>query len=671
MIRRLAVVLCGVVLLLGKAEAQTTNESPIAQAIQDADAALERIASISKENRSAANTLLAFDDVVARFFEATQPIAFMAQVSTDSAERERGRLASQEQGEWFIQLTKREDIFRAFRELEARQLDLDPERERLLEHVLRDFRREGMELSEEKRARILEIDNALNELGIEFRQNISDDESVLYLRPDEVEGISDSFLSSLERAEELYIWPVKGPAIFQVYNYCSIPTTRLKMVAAVARRAGTQNVDVLEKMIRLRAEKARVLGYRHHADYQLETRMAQDADQVAAFFADLRPKLRRKAEQDYTELQDAKRQDTGDPSAKLEAWDVRYYQNWLMREKYAVDTDAIRAYFPMDAVTDGLFSITQSLYGLRYENVTKKAQAAGRLLWHEDVQLFEVWDKASERLMGEFYLDLHPRANKYSHAAKFSIRLGQKKADGTSIHPIVALVCNFTKPTATEPSLLSHDEVETYFHEFGHCLHSILGDTSLAWFTGTQVARDFVEAPSQMFENWVWDPAVLQSFSKHYETGEPLPKALIDGLIAARNLGSGLSTEGQVYLGMMDYAFHTDPEGEVDTTKIAHEVYAQTRMFEPLPGYFQASFGHLVGYDAGYYGYLWSLVYASDMFSRFAREGLLNASTGKAYRDAVLSRGGTRDELAMVRAFLGREPNAAAFLEHLGLSNGQ
>ncbi|MEQ8766508.1 MAG: M3 family metallopeptidase [Planctomycetota bacterium] len=642
------------------------QDSAIEEALNRANTAIDEIVAVPSDERTVENTLLAFDDAVARFFEDSQRIAFMAQVSTDAEERERGRKADQAQGEWFIRLTKREDLYEAMKELEGSdRAPKDGEPKRLLEQLLRDFRREGMGLSEEKRNRILEIDNQLNELGIDFRRRISEDESVLFLTPEEVKGTTESFRSTLERADDVYIWPVKGPAIFQIYNQCQVPDTRLKMVAAVARRAGSQNVTTLEKMIALRAEKAKLLGYANHVDYQTETRMAKNAKAVADFYEDLRPKLRKKAKQDYAELLAAKRKDTGDASAELEAWDVRYYQNWLMREKYSVDTEAIRAYFPMEAVTDGLFRITQTLYGLEYKDVTDQADT-----WHDDVKLFEVWDKASNELMGKFYLDLYPRPNKYSHAAKFSIRLGQKRPNGERVTPIVALVCNFTKPTQDEPSLLSHDEVETYFHEFGHCLHSILGDTDVAWFSGTQVARDFVEAPSQMFENWVWDARVLKSFTKHYQTGEPLPDELIEGLIAARNLGSGLSTEGQVYLGMMDYAFHVDPKGDVDTTELASEIYSQTRMFDPLPGYFQASFGHLVGYDAGYYGYLWSLVYASDMFSRFEELGMMSPEAGRLYREKVLSKGGTRDELEMVQDFLGRESNADAFLKHLGLDAG-
>ena len=647
---------------------EPTSDSPIARQIATANASIDAIVAIPDEQRTFANTVVALDDAAARFFNDSRMTAFMAQVSTDSEQRARGRQASADVSDWFSVVNKREDLYKAVVAVAATKPELTPVEQRLLDFTLRDFRREGMELSAEDRARLLEIDRELNELGIEFQKNIADDESVVYLTEDELAGVPQSFLDTLPRSGGLILVPLKGAALGRVLGLCEVEETRKKIGVAAGRRAGTKNVEILERLIALRSTKAQLLGYDHIADYQTETRMAKDADSVWAFYAELRPKLRIKAEQDYDEYLAAKREHTGDPDAELRPWDLSFYKNYLMRTRYAVDNEKVREYFPIEAVTAGLFDVTQKLYGLRYEEITARARAEGRPLWHEDAKLYEVTDGGTGDVLGEFYIDLYPRANKYSHAAQFPLTLRKRWSDGTLTKPLVALVCNFTKPTADTPALLSHREVTTYFHEFGHCLHSILTESEIANFSGTQVARDFVEAPSQMFENWVWDADVLSRFSRHYETGEPLPDDVLQGMIAAKNLGSGLSTESQIFLGVMDMRFHTDPDGIVDTTAVRRDVYRETRLFEPVDNvYGQASFGHMVGYHAGYYGYLWSLVYAQDMFSRFRAEGVMNTDVGRTYRDTVLAPGGTRDELDLVRDFLGREPNSDAFLRHLGL----
>ncbi len=334
--------------------------------------------------------------------------------------------------------------------------------------------------------------------------------------------------------------------------------------------------------------------------------------------------------------------------------------------------ERVREYFPLESVMDGLFSITQSLYGIEYTDITERARSEGRHLWHEGVSLYEVRDTATGEMLGEFYLDLHPRENKYGHAAQWG--LGQHKvwADGRLSKPLAALVCNFTNPTPEKPSLLTHDEVETFFHEFGHCLHTILSEARYWQFAGTSVERDFVEAPSQMFENWTWDRDVLRTFAKHYETGEVFPDDLLEGMVAARYLGSGMLAERQFFYGLFDMQCHLAADGIVDTTKLGHDLWGElgagVELYAAVPEtHFQSAFGHLTGYQAGYYGYQWSLVYACDMFQRFKELGMLDPAAGRYYRRNILARGGTLDGLDLVRNYLGREPEMDAYLEHLGL----
>jgi Zn-dependent oligopeptidase len=323
---------------------------------------------------------------------------------------------------------------------------------------------------------------------------------------------------------------------------------------------------------------------------------------------------------------------------------------------------------------EGLFSITQSLYGITYKEVTAVDDSASRPLWHPDVRLYQVWDDASGERLGDFYLDLHPRLDKYGHAAQWGLAQHKRWSDGRVTRPVAALVCNFTKPTDEKPSLLTHDEVETLFHEFGHCLHTILSEAPYWTMAGTNVERDFVEVPSQMFENWVWDADILASLARHYETGEPLPASMLEGMLAARHLGSGLRAERQFYYGLFDMTCHLDDDGVVDTTKLAGDLWGSAgegvELYAAVPEiWFQAAFGHLTGYQAGYYGYQWSLVYACDMFQRFEELGMLDPKAGSFYRRQILARGGTMDALDLVQAYLGREPDMGAYLRHLGLED--
>ncbi len=642
--------------------------SPIARQVAEANRAIQAILDVPDDQRTFENTLGALDVLGARFFDSARPTSFLKEVSPDPAVREIGNAASLAMGDWWIEVGRHPGLYRAVQAFADTKPKLTPIQQRLLAVTLRDFRREGMALSEEQRALLTEYDKELNELELEFSTNIAKDRTNILATKDELAGLDEEFLGTLERVGDLYVIEMKGPTITPIFQRCEVPATRMKVGLAYARRA-PDNVAVLEKILVLRSKKAHVLGYPTIAHYVTETRMSKTPENVMAFYDDLRPKLRKKALIDLAELTEAKRTATGDPAATFEPWDFSYYLEWLKREKYAVDAQVLRDYFSLDRVTEGLFGITQSIYGVRYEEITKDAeQRVGMAAWHPDVKLFEVTDVASGEVLGHFFIDLHPREGKYTHAAQFPLRIRCELPDGTVMKPLVALVCNFTKPTADKPALLSHREVTTYFHEFGHCLHSIFTTSPFANFAGTQVARDFVEAPSQMFENWVWDKEVLATFAEHYKTGEALPGEIIDGMLAARYLASGLSAEGQVFLGLMDMTYHTDPDGIVDTTKVREEVYKQTRLFDAVPGlYSQASFGHLMGYNAGYYGYLWSLVFAADMASTFESEGMLSPEAGMRYRNTILARGGTMDEIDILREYLGRDPEPDAFLIHLGL----
>ncbi len=659
------------------AQPETASESPIAAPLARAEATVREIVAVPDSERTFDNTVGRIDDLFARLELDTNMLRFLAYVSTDAKERDAGDRAEKDAQDWVIDLYQREDLYRAVRACADAQPHLRGEQKRLLEHTLRDFRRSGMELGPDERARLKAVQKEIAGLEVEFNRNINRDRTLVPLTRRELVGVPEEYFDDPDlvkhrTAGDVCLVGLRDPEFIPIMTHCDDPDTRRKVWIAYKRRAGRENVGLFERMLTLRAEAARLLDYAQPADYEIEVRMAKNAANVEAFYEKLRPLVRRKALADYDELVAAKRRHTGDAQARLFPWDSFYYTEYLRRTAYAVDSERVREYFPLQAVVDGLFSITQSLYGLEYREVTGEAEARGRPVWHPEVRLFEVWDRAEGRALGEFYIDLHPRDDKYSHAAQWGLAQHKVWADGTVTLPLAALVCNFTRPTPQRPSLLSHDEVETFFHEFGHCLHTILSEARTWRFSGTGVERDFVESPSQMFENWVWDADVLRSFARHYRTGEPFPDTLLAGMIRARNLGSGMLAERQFFYGLYDLRCNLEPTGEVDTTQLAHDLWDQQKggveLYDPVPGtFFQAAFGHLVNYKAGYYGYQWSLVYACDMFERFKDLGMLSPAAGTYYREKILARGGTLDGLDLVREYLGREPRMDAYLRHLGL----
>lgn len=648
-----------------------TNQkaSPIAAPLQQAEFSIQKIIAVPDEKRTFDNTIGAIDDLSVQLRLDTEFLQFMAYVSPNAELRSLGHQAEQDIQKWTISLGQRDDLYHAVIAYSKTKPQLKGEQKRLLERTLRDYRRNGMALKKAERDRLKQAKVELAKLEQKFEKNIREDETRVPLSKAELKGMSNDWLKTQPQVAGVYLVGMSYPSFLPLMDYCENGITRQKMWIAYKRRGGERNVKLLETILVLRANIAKLLGYKHIAAYKTEDRMAKTPEAVLKFYAKLKPLIRKKAKIDFAELTAAKRQHTKNSKAVFRPWDQSFYTKRLMKSRYAVDAEKVREYFPIDRVIQGLFSITQSLYGIKYREITTNAKARGAFkLWHSDVKLYEVYDKATNKMIGRFYLDLHPRANKYGHAAQWGLHPRKVWASGKVHLPLAALVCNFTKPTAEKPSLLSHSEVETFFHEFGHCLHSLLTEVKYGEFSGASVERDFVEAPSQMFENWIWDAKVLKTFARHYKTGKPFPDALLKGMIKARYLASGMKAEQQIYYGMVDMTYHLKPDGKVDTTKIANDLYGKIGMYQPVPGtYFQAAFGHLTGYEAGYYGYLWSLVYAQDMFERFQELGMLNPKAGMYYRKKILARGGTVDAIKMVEEYLGRKPKMEPFLKHLGL----
>jgi len=372
---------------------------------------------------------------------------------------------------------------------------------------------------------------------------------------------------------------------------------------------------------------------------------------------------------DINVLQELKKQEMEERKepydGKLNFWDYRYYNRMLLEKEYNVDNEAIRQYFPIEKVTEGLLTIYQDILDLRFE-LTKNPH-----VWHEDVVQYDVYDKTTGEFIGHFYLDLYPREGKYGHAAEFNL-IGNCEFNGTPVRCASAMVANFTKPTKDKPSLLEHDEVETYFHEFGHVMHEICSTTKYVIFAGTRgVETDFIEAPSQMLENWCYEESVLTLLSGHYQTREPLPKTMIDAIIKAKNVNTAFFNRRQLFFGIFDMTVHTT-NPPVNTQELWFSKMREIMGIEPIPNTNGlANFGHLVGgYSSGYYSYLWSKVFSSDMYLQFKENGgPLSKEMGKKYRNKILSPGGSQDAMVSLMSFLGREPSDEAFLIEIGLKS--
>jgi thimet oligopeptidase len=420
-------------------------------------------------------------------------------------------------------------------------------------------------------------------------------------------------------------------------------------------------VKLLDRLLLVRNEKAKLLGYPSWADYAMEPRMAKTAKTVRDFLDQVKAAVKSPAALEYAELMKEHVALGGKATDKLAPSERYYLEDRVRANKYKMNSQELSNYFEVGAVTKGLLDITKAMYGLEYTKVSEPT-------WHPDVSVYEV--RSGGNLIGKFYLDLYSRPDKFKHAAMFSMRTAKRLPDGTYQLPEAALECNFPKPpdpsqTGALPALMTHADVSTFFHEFGHVLHHLLTKSEVAAYSGSNTVLDFVEAPSQMFEEWTWSKDVLDLFAHHYKTGAKIPDELYAAMLKSRSFGRALSTERQLFLAYLDLEYHSREPG-FDTTKVVQEVQKSTDPFIYVKGtHFQSSFGHLIEYDAGYYSYQWALSLSRDVLSRFKKEGLLNPKTAASWRDEVLSKGGGIDERTLVAHFLGREPNNEAYIQYL------
>ncbi len=614
-------------------------------------------------------TLGRFDRAMLETMEAGQMPYLMGVAHPDAAVREAAKLCEPKTEKFTTSMYLDADLAAVIQAYAARGEPLEGEKKRLLSDVLRDFRRNGLGLPPDKQAVLRRLNEDITKLGQDFEANIASSNGRIEVHSQQMAGLPADYVAKHPPGKNGKIEITTDyPDYFPFVTYATDRRAALDLYVAFTNRGGEENVQILERLLKLRREKANLLGYATWADYAIEPRMAKTAKTVHDFLTEVRDAVKEPARAELAELMRVHMTMGGKRDDKLPPSDKYFLSDRVKAEKFKLDTKALHAYFEVGAVTRGLLGVASKMYGLEFKPVP-----ASTPRWHTDVSVYDVL--ADGHPLGRVYLDLYAREGKYKHAAMFPIRTPARLPDGRYLSPIAALECNFPKPGAAgkdggqapqaPPALMSHEDVVTFFHEFGHVLHHLLTRSELATYAGTNTVRDFVEAPSQMFEEWAWSKDVLDTFARHYKTGAPIPDDVFKAMKTARTFARGLDTQRQVFLAMLDQELHTRAPG-FDSTRVVEEVQDATDSFAYVKGtHFQSSFGHLVSYDAGYYSYQWALALSRDVLTRFKKEGLMNASTAAAWRDAVLSKGGGIDERSMVKAFLGREPSNAAYFAYL------
>jgi thimet oligopeptidase len=641
----------------------------VSNTILRANAALDAIASCSHEKVTFANTITALDDVAFDVSLSANRLALIKDTSPNPALREAATDATKTLSEWSVGLDYREDVYRAVNAYAMMLLPLAGEEDRLLREVLRDYRRAGLELPKAARDEVERLRKELARLTTDFESNITKVRQPVKFTRADLEGVPDSFLAQpgLKTGDDEYT--VMANVTFHfltVMENAKKEATRKQLNTIQNNLARAENVPLLQRVLELRDTIAGKLGYASWADYEIEPKMAGSAANARNFLEKLNRGLQPKFDAELEEFRKLKAKETGDAGAKIQVWDWRYYSNELKKERYTVDAEQLRVYFPYQKTLQGMFDIYQSVFGLKIRRLEPPAR------WVEDLRLYGVSDAETGEPLGLFYLDMFPREGKYNHFAQFPIIEGKLLPGGQYQRPTVVLVCNFPPPAQDQPSLLSHSDVETLFHEFGHALHSILTRARFASFSGTSVPGDFVEAPSQMLENWAWDKKVLDGFAADYrDPSKKIPAEILARLKEARLATVGTFYKRQLSFALLDLALHTEVKdgGKQDPVKISNEILSKVFLPVPEETAFVAYFGHLMGYDAGYYGYAWADAIAADMATVFEKspKGFFDATVGRRLRDEIYAPGDSRDVKVSIEKFLGRPQSIEPFLKTIGI----
>jgi thimet oligopeptidase len=630
-------------------------------AVRAIHAEIRAVDAVPESSRTFDNTIGRVERAAISFVDSAGVDALLYLASPDSMVRAASQVCAQHVAGVSVDIGSDPHVYAAAVALAKPRILSDPAQRKVVELYVEQGRHSGAALDSVSRAHVTALFNELNDVQREFGVAIAADSTSIQITADEAKGIPPQLLATLKPAAGGgYIVPINESTMSTFMANDASSGARARAWAANFRRGGIGNVRLVEKALALRDTIAATLGFPSWAAYQLSTHMVNDPNRVVEFLNQIDSRLAPMARNELADLATLKRE-SGDASP-MKVSDVAFYNALLQRTKYKVDPEEVRQYFPVDQVIKGVFGIYHDLLGVNFVEV------AGPDAWAPGVREFVVTDSKSNSKLGWVFLDLFPRPNKYDHFATFPIRPAVYSPDGSVNLPVTAILGNWPAAEPGQPALLSHRDVITFFHEFGHVMDATL--VHVPYPTLVNLRQDFVEAPSQMLENWMWTPSALARVSRNVKTGKPLPNDLIKRMIAIRQLGAGYSNSVQAFYAMYDMRLHMSPV-PVDTRVTWDSVLARM-----LPGvdytgdYPAASFGHIMsGYDAGVYGYLWSKAYAQDLFTRFEKEGVMSSDAGMAYRREILEPGALPEPDSLVKTFLGRPLNYDAFYRSLGLAS--
>ena len=638
-------------------------------AIAKANAALDQIGAQDLGKVTFKSTVVALDDLGYQAANAANKATIIKEANTNAAMRTAAENAVKTYQEWAVGIDYREDVYKAIKAFADTHPKLTGEDEKLLKETMRDYRRAGLELPPDQRKEVEQLRKELSKLGTDFDTNIVNSTAPVMFAKADLDGLPESFLASpgIRTGDDVYTVMANVTWQFNTVEENAKSEATRKQLYVIRESLGKhKNVPVLNEMLALRNKIALRLGYKSWDDYQTEIKMAKTGTNAEKYINDLVAGSQPKFDSEVAELQKLKAADTNDPNARIIVWDWRYYSNQRNKQKYDVDKEALRAFFPFQKVLDGMFSIYQNIFGLKFQKI------AAPYKWIDDLQLYLVTDSGTGEPLGMFYLDMFPREGKFNHFAEFEIVGGKLLPDGKYQRPTVALLCNFPPPNGDTPSLMTHQDVETLFHEFGHCLHTIVTRAKYGRFAGTHVPGDFVEAPSQMLQNWVWDKKVLDTFAADYkDPSKKIPAEIVKKMNDAKLANAGVFYRRQFAFASLDLALH-DPHPEdmpYDCVAISNPILE--KVFLPIDPSttFVSYFGHLNGYDAGYYGYAWADAIAADMATVFekAKDGYLDKQAGMKLRREIYEVGDSREVNVSIEKFLGRKQSVQPFLKKIGI----
>ncbi len=654
----------------------------VEQAIADCRAKIEQVLE-GNTSPSWENLVAPIEEVDDRLSRIWSPVSHMNSVVNSDELREAYESCLPLLSEYGTWVGQHKGLFEAYKALKADKSyeSLSQAQKKTITDALRDFELSGIGLPADQQHRYGEISKRMSELGSKFSNNVLDATMgwTKHIRDEkELAGMPESALAAAKAAAEAkeldgYLLTLDIPSYLPVMTYCDNQDLRKELYEAYVTRASDRgpnagewdNSEIINEQLKLRHEIARMLGFNTFSEKSLATKMAESPSQVLSFLNDLASKAKPQGEREVEELRQFAKSECG--VEELNLWDIAYYSEKQKQKLFQISDEELRPYFPEAKVVSGLFEVLKRVFGMSVK------EREGVDTWHESVRFFDIFD-ANDKLRGSFYLDLYAREHKRGGAWMDECRVRRINADGELQSPVAYLTCNFNRPVGDKPALFTHDEVVTLFHEFGHGIHHMLTQVETGSVSGINgVPWDAVELPSQFLENWCWEEDALAFISGHYETGEPLPKEMLDKMLAAKNFQSAMFILRQLEFGLFDFTLHTefDPEVGPRVLETLAEVKSKVAVLPSLEwNRFSHSFSHIFagGYSAGYYSYLWAEVLSSDAFSRFEEEGIFNAETGKSFLNNILEMGGSEEPMELFKRFRGREPQIDALLRHAGIS---